>query len=142
MRALGAETTGAARCAQQSCGSVATTETWRRLVEMPGRKRSWEQESLSFGDVLNFSRRMLSLAKQARDLGEASGLPRGSLRNLASLLLDIEDGDKSTSPLSVRRSAKRNEQQGKCLRWTNVSRRWTPLSLSYMVRVGFVGQTM
>jgi hypothetical protein len=62
---------------------------------MPGRKRSWEQESLSFGDVLNFSRRMLSLAKQARDLGEASGLPRGSLRNLASLLLDIEDGVKA-----------------------------------------------
>lgn len=59
---------------------------------MAGRKRSWEQESLSFGDLLSFSRRMLSLAKQARDVGEAAGLPRGSLRNLASLLLDIEDG--------------------------------------------------
>jgi len=62
---------------------------------MAGRKRSWEQESLSLGDVLSFSRRMLSLAKQARDLGEATGLPRGSLRNLASLLLDIEDGVKA-----------------------------------------------
>jgi hypothetical protein len=59
---------------------------------MAARKRSWEQESLSFGDVLNLSRRMLSLAKQARDLGEAAGVPRGSLRNLATLLLDIEDG--------------------------------------------------
>jgi hypothetical protein len=62
---------------------------------MAGRKRSWEQESLSLGDVLSFSRRMLSLAKQARDLGEATGLPRGSVRNLASLLLDIEDGVKA-----------------------------------------------
>lgn len=62
---------------------------------MCARKRSWEQESLSFGDVLNFSRRMLSLAKDARDLGEAAGVPRGSLRSLASLLLDIEDGVKT-----------------------------------------------
>jgi hypothetical protein len=38
---------------------------------------------------------MLSLAKDARDLGEAAGVPRGSLRNLASLLLDIEDGVKA-----------------------------------------------
>jgi hypothetical protein len=59
---------------------------------MSPRKRSWEQQSLSFGDVLSFSRRMLSLAKEARDLGETAGLPRGSLRNLATLLLDIEDG--------------------------------------------------
>ncbi len=59
---------------------------------MGARKRSWEKESLSFGDVLTFSRRMLSLAKEARDLGEAAGLPRGSLRDLATLLLDIEDG--------------------------------------------------
>ena len=62
---------------------------------MAARKRSWEKESLSFGDVLNFSRRMLSLAKDARDLGEAAGVPRGSLRSLASLLLDIEDGVKT-----------------------------------------------
>ncbi len=62
---------------------------------MCARKRSWEQESLSFGDVLNFSRKMLSMAKQARDLGEAAGVPRGSLRSLASLLLDIEDGVKT-----------------------------------------------
>ena len=62
---------------------------------MCARKRSWEKESLSFGDVLNFSRKMLSMAKQARDLGEAAGVPRGSLRNLASLLLDIEDGVKA-----------------------------------------------
>jgi len=62
---------------------------------MCARKRSWEKESLSFGDVLNFSRKMLSLAKDARDLGEAAGVPRGSLRNLASLLLDIEDGVKA-----------------------------------------------
>jgi hypothetical protein len=59
---------------------------------MAARKRSWEQESLSFGDVLNFSRKMLSLAKQARDLGEVAGVPRGSLRDLATLLLDIEEG--------------------------------------------------
>ena len=37
---------------------------------MSPRKRSWEQESLSLGDVLNFSRKMLSPAKDARDLGE------------------------------------------------------------------------
>jgi hypothetical protein len=68
---------------------------------MAGRKRSWEQESLSFGDVLNFSRKMLSLAKQARDLGEAAGLPRGSLRNLATLLLDIEDGVKAQTGVGL-----------------------------------------
>ena len=56
------------------------------------RKRSWEKESISFGDVLSFSRKMLSFAKEARDLGETAGLPRGSLRDLASILLDIEDG--------------------------------------------------
>jgi hypothetical protein len=64
-------------------------------------KRSWEQESLSFGDVLNFSRKMLSLAKQARDLGEGAGVPRGSLRNLASLLLDIEDGVRAQTGVGV-----------------------------------------
>ena len=68
---------------------------------MAGRKRSWEQESLSFGDVLNFSRSMLSLAKQARDLGEDAGLPRGSLRNLASLLLDIEEGVKAQTGVGL-----------------------------------------
>lgn len=56
------------------------------------RKRSWEQESLTFGDVLNLSRRMLGFAKEARDLGEAAGLRRSALRDLATLLLDIEDG--------------------------------------------------
>ena len=68
---------------------------------MAGRKRSWEQESLSFGDVLNFSRSMLSLAKQARDVGEAAGLPRGSLRDLASLLLDIEEGVKAQTGVGL-----------------------------------------
>lgn len=68
---------------------------------MARRKRSWEQESLSLGDVLSFSRRMLSLAKQARDVGEAAGLPRGSLRNLASLLLDIEDGVRTQTGVGV-----------------------------------------
>jgi hypothetical protein len=68
---------------------------------MGGRKRSWEQESLSFGDILNFSRKMLSLAKDARDLGEAAGVPRGSLRNLASLLLDIEDGVKAQTGVGI-----------------------------------------
>jgi hypothetical protein len=68
---------------------------------MSARKRSWEQESLSFGDVLSFSRKMLSLAKQARDVGEAAGLPRGSLRNLASLLLDIEDGVKAQTGVGL-----------------------------------------
>jgi hypothetical protein len=58
---------------------------------MSPRKRTWEQESVSLGDVLSFTRKMLSLAKDARDLGEAAGVPRGSLRNLATLLLDIED---------------------------------------------------
>lgn len=59
---------------------------------MGTRKRSWEKQSISLGDVLDFSRTMLSFAKEARDLSEAAGLPRGSLRNLATLLLDIEDG--------------------------------------------------
>ncbi|HEM61111.1 MAG TPA: hypothetical protein ENO24_02380, partial [Chloroflexi bacterium] len=68
---------------------------------MVRRKRTWEQESLSLGDVLSFSRRMLSLAKQARDVGEAAGLPRGSLRNLASLLLDIEDGVRTQTGVGV-----------------------------------------
>jgi len=68
---------------------------------MAARKRSWEQESLSFGDVLNFSRKMLSLAKQARDLGEGAGVPRGSLRNLATLLLDIEDGVRARTGVGV-----------------------------------------
>lgn len=56
------------------------------------RKRTWEQESLSFGDVLNLSRKMLSFAKEARDLSEAAGLSRGTLRDLATILLDIEEG--------------------------------------------------
>jgi hypothetical protein len=70
-------------------------------MDMSPRKRSWEQESLSFGDILNLSRKMLSLAKDARDLGEAAGLPRGSLRNLASLLLDIEDGVKAQTGVGI-----------------------------------------
>jgi hypothetical protein len=60
-----------------------------------GRKRSWEQESISFGDVLNFSRKMLSFAKDARDIGEAAGVSRGGLRDLATILLDIEEGVKA-----------------------------------------------
>ena len=61
---------------------------------MAARKRSWEQESISFGDVLNLSRKMLSFAKEARDLGEGVGVSTGGLRDLASLLLDIEEGVK------------------------------------------------
>ena len=68
---------------------------------MPGRKRTWEKESLSFGDVLNFSRRMLSFAKEARDLGEAAGLSTGTLRNLASMLLDIEEGVKAQTGVDL-----------------------------------------
>ncbi|MDH4208369.1 MAG: hypothetical protein OEV76_05810 [Anaerolineae bacterium] len=68
---------------------------------MAARKRSWEQESLSLGDILSFSRRMLSLAKQARDVGESVGLPRGNLRDLASLLLDIEDGVKAQTGVGL-----------------------------------------
>lgn len=69
---------------------------------MPGmKKRSWEKESLSFGDILNFSRKMLSLAKDARDLGEAAGVPRASIRDLASLLLDIEEGVKAQTGVGL-----------------------------------------
>jgi hypothetical protein len=65
----------------------------RRAGEMAGRRKpSWEQESLSFGDVLNFSRKMLSFAKDARDLGEAAGVSRGTVQGLATMLLDIEEG--------------------------------------------------
>ncbi len=68
---------------------------------MPRRKRSWEKESLGFGDVVNFSRKMLSFAKEARDLGEATGLPRSGLRDLATLLLDIEDGVKAQTGVGL-----------------------------------------
>jgi hypothetical protein len=68
---------------------------------MSPRKRTWEQESVSLGDVLSFTRKMLSLAKDARDLGEAAGVPRGSLRNLATLLLDIEDGVKARTGVGI-----------------------------------------
>jgi hypothetical protein len=71
------------------------------MVDMSPRKRTWEQESLSLGDVLNFSRKMLSLAKDARDLGEAAGVPAGSLRSLATLLLDIEDGVKAHTGVGI-----------------------------------------
>ncbi len=68
-----------------------------------GRKRSWEKESLSFRDVLNFSRRMLSFAKEARDLSEAAGVPRASLRDLASILLDIEEGVREQTGVDLTR---------------------------------------
>jgi hypothetical protein len=68
-----------------------------------GRERSWEKESLSFRDVLNFSRRMLSFAKEARDLSEAAGVPRASLRDLASILLDIEDGVRERTGVDLTR---------------------------------------
>ena len=67
------------------------------------RKRTWEKESLSFGDLVNFSRRMLSFAKEARDLGEAAGLPRGTLRDLATILLDIEEGVRDATGVELTR---------------------------------------
>jgi hypothetical protein len=73
----------------------------RRAREMPRRKRTWERESLSFGDVLSFSRKMLSFARDARELQEAAGLPRGGLRDLATLLLDIEDGVRAQTGVSL-----------------------------------------
>jgi hypothetical protein len=68
---------------------------------MPRRKRSWEQESLSFGDLLSFSRKMLSFARDARQLQESAGLPRGGLRDLATLFLDIEDGVRAQTGVSL-----------------------------------------
>lgn len=60
---------------------------------MVGRKkRTWEEESVSFGDLLRSSRRMLSFAKGARDLSEVAGVPKATLRDLATILLDIEEG--------------------------------------------------
>jgi len=71
---------------------------------MAGRKkRTWEEESLSFGDLLNFSRRMLSFAKGARDLAETTGLPRGALRDLATILLDIEEGVREQTGVELTR---------------------------------------
>jgi len=67
------------------------------------RKRTWEEESLTFGDLLNFSRRMLSFAKEARDLGEAAGLPRATLRDLATILLDIEEGVRDQTGVDLTR---------------------------------------
>ncbi len=67
------------------------------------RKRTWEEESLTFGDLLNFSRRMLSFAKEARDLGEAAGLPRATLRDLATILLDIEEGVREQTGVDLTR---------------------------------------
>jgi len=67
------------------------------------RKRTWEEESLSLGDLLNFSRKMLSFAKDARDLGEAAGLPRGTLRDLATILLDIEEGVREQTGVDLTR---------------------------------------
>lgn len=69
---------------------------------MAGRKkRTWEEKSLTFGDILGFSRKMLSFAKEARDLGEAAGLPRGTLRDLATILLDIEEGVKQQTGVEL-----------------------------------------
>jgi hypothetical protein len=56
------------------------------------RKPTWEQEGISLGDIVNFSREMLSLAKGARDLGEAAGVSTSTVRDLATVLLDIEEG--------------------------------------------------
>lgn len=67
------------------------------------RKRTWEEESLSFGDLINFSRRMLSFAKGARDLAETTGLPRGALRDLATILLDIEEGVREQTGVELTR---------------------------------------
>jgi len=68
---------------------------------MVGRKRSWEKESLSFGDVLKFSRKVLSFAREARELSEAAGVPKAGLRDLASLLLDIEEGVKAQTGVGL-----------------------------------------
>ena len=68
---------------------------------MVGRKRSWEKESLSFGDVLKFSRKVLSFAREARELSEAVGVPKAGLRDLASLLLDIEEGVKAQTGVGL-----------------------------------------
>jgi hypothetical protein len=67
------------------------------------RKRTWEKESLTFGDLLNFSRRMLSFAKEARDLSESAGLPRATLRDLATILLDIEEGVREQTGVDLTR---------------------------------------
>lgn len=67
------------------------------------RKRTWEKESLTFGDLLRFSRRMLSFAKEARDLGETAGLPRATLRELATILLDIEEGVREETGVDLTR---------------------------------------
>jgi len=66
-------------------------------------KRTWEEESLTFGDLLAFSRKMLSFAKEARDLAETAGLPRGTLRDLATILLDIEEGVREETGVDLTR---------------------------------------
>lgn len=70
---------------------------------MVGRRRAWEEESLNFGDLLRFSRRMLSFAKEARDLAETFGVPRGTLRDLATILLDIEEGVREETGVDLTR---------------------------------------
>lgn len=72
---------------------------------MVGRRRAWEEESLNFGDLLRFSRRMLSFAKEARDLAETVGVPRGTLRDLATILLDIEEGVREETGVDLTRKA-------------------------------------
>ncbi len=66
-------------------------------------KRTWEEKSLTFGDLLRFSRRMLSFAKESRDLAEGAGLPRGTLRDLATILLDIEEGVREQTGIELTR---------------------------------------
>jgi len=67
------------------------------------RKRTWEEESVSFGDLLGLSRRMLSFAKGARDLAEATGVPRPALRDLATILLDIEESVREQTGVDLAR---------------------------------------
>jgi len=67
------------------------------------RKRTWEEESVSLGDLLGLSRRMLSFAKGARDLVEATGVPRPALRDLATILLDIEESVREETGVDLTR---------------------------------------
>jgi len=67
------------------------------------KKPTWEQESIAFGDVIDFSRKMLSLAKGVRDLGEAAGVSTSTVRDLATVLLDIEEGVKEQTGVDLTR---------------------------------------
>ncbi len=67
------------------------------------KKPTREQESIAFEDVIDFSRKMLSLAKGVRDLGEAAGVSTATVRGLATVLLDIEEGVKEQTGVELTR---------------------------------------